>query len=362
MKKNLFITVLLFLLTALAVVSVQSCKNKSAQKEKNVGEEKGFEFKDKLSEYGFFKGTLKELHPANTIFKYELSSSLFTDYALKDRFIFLPAGTSIGYTQNGILDFPDSSIIIKNFAYTDAAQQKIMIETRLLVKDPRDKKWKVMNYLWNAAQTDAVKHITGAKLPITLLDDVGNKISTIYQVPNTNDCKRCHINNDTLIPIGTKARNLNFVLGGQQENQLALWAALGRLSGLPDSSEVSRLPGWKDNKHFSLDQRARAYLDINCAHCHIKGGDAYNTGLFLEYEQTDKSHLGIMKSPVSAGNGAGGFNYDIVPGDASHSILAYRMNSTEPGTAMPELARTIIHKEGVKLIVDWINAMNTKTQ
>ena len=69
-----------------------------------------------------------------------------------------------------------------------------------------------------------------------------------------------------------------------------------------------------------------------------------------------------MKEPVSAGGGAGGMNYDIIPGDAAHSILAYRMNSVEPGTAMPELARTVIHKEGVKLITDWINAMSKKKQ
>ncbi|MES1222308.1 MAG: hypothetical protein ABUT20_42830, partial [Bacteroidota bacterium] len=102
-------------------------------------------------------------------------------------------------------------------------------------------------------------------------------------------------------------------------------------------------------------QRARAYLDINCAHCHTPGGDAYNTGLFMEYEQTDPAKLGIMKAPVSAGGGAGGLDYDIVPGDAAHSVLTYRMNSTEPGTAMPELARTVIHKEAIPLIKEWIN-------
>jgi len=67
-----------------------------------------------------------------------------------------------------------------------------------------------------------------------------------------------------------------------------------------------------------------------------------------------------MKSPVSAGGGAGGMNYDIVPGNAKASILAYRMNSAEPGTAMPELARTIIHKEAVQLITEWINKMQVK--
>ena len=133
----------------------------------------------------------------------------------------------------------------------------------------------------------------------------------------------------------------------------------GYLKGLT-STATSPLPNWEDSKHFTLDERARAYLDVNCAHCHTKGGDAFNTGLFLEYEQTDRSAIGIMKSPVSAGGGAGGLNYDIVPGDAAHSVLAYRMNSAEPGTAMPELARTIIHKKAVQLITEWINKMPVK--
>ena len=201
MKRTFFIAISLFSATAFAVLFVQSCKNKSAQQEQTAVEKKEFQFKDKLSDYGFFKDKLSELQPVNGIFKYELSSALFTDYAIKDRFIFLPKGSDINYTPKGPLDFPDSTIIIKNFAYTNEAHQKIMIETRLLVKDPFDKKWKVMNYLWNKEQTDAVKHIAGAKLPIVLLDDDGNKISTVYQVPNTNDCKRCHVHNDTLTPI-----------------------------------------------------------------------------------------------------------------------------------------------------------------
>jgi len=261
------------------------------------------------------------------------------------------------YTGHGALDFPDSTFIVKNFAYTNPAHEKIMIETRLLFKDPADKQWKVMNYLWNKEQLDADKWILGKKIPVTLLDDNGQQHTTMYQMPNTNDCKRCHINNSVLTPIGPKARNLNFVRGGQSQNQLAQWAANGLLTGLPAMDKVAQLPDWKDSVHFTVNERARAYLDVNCAHCHTQGGDAFNTGLFLEYEQTGKDHLGIMKSPVSAGGGAGGLDYDVVPGDALHSILAYRMNSVEPGTAMPELARTVIHKEGVALIKQWIDQM-----
>jgi uncharacterized repeat protein (TIGR03806 family) len=301
---------------------------------------------------------LSDLDPRPGVVHYALSTPLFTDYALKDRFFVLPSGKKIRYTTAGALDFPDSTILIKNFAYTNPEHQKIMIETRLLVKDPANGKWQVMDYLWNKEQTDAVKHITGARLPITLLDEEGHTISTTYQMPNVNDCKRCHTNSDVLGPIGPKARNWNFTADGQTTNQLEQFSSMGLLSGLPDIKTVPQLPNWKDEKNFTVEQRARAYLDVNCAHCHTQGGDAYNTGLFLEYQQTDPYHLGVMKAPVSAGGGAGGMNYDVIPGDVTHSILAYRMNSTEPGTAMPELARTVIHREGVKLINEWIAKMH----
>ncbi len=333
------------------------CKSGPATDKEINTETKEFVFREHLSDYGFFKGNLKDLSPAAGVIRYELITPLFTDYAVKDRFIVVPAGKTARYTATGVLDFPDSTIIVKNFAYRNQSNQKIMIETRLLVKDPTEKTWRVMDYLWDSTQTDAVKTIIGARIPIKLLDDQGQKISTVYQVPNTNDCKRCHMNNSVISLIGPKARNLNFTLNGHSENQLSEWARQGKLSGLPNLSEVAKLPDWKDSIHYSVTERARAYLDANCAHCHTKGGDAMNTGLFLEYQQNDPSHLGVLKSPVSAGGGAGGLNYDIVPGNAAQSILAYRMNSTEPGTAMPELARTIIHKEAVILIVDWINKM-----
>ncbi|HEX3769045.1 MAG TPA: SO2930 family diheme c-type cytochrome, partial [Puia sp.] len=334
---------------------IHGCKNKTTKDQGNITVNSGFVFRQHLSDYGFFKGDLKELNPVNGVVRYELVTPLFTDYAKKDRFIVVPANKQIRYSENGVLDFPDSTILIKNFAYLNAQHQKIMIETRLLVKDPAEKTWKVMDYLWDSTQTDAVQHIAGAKIPVQLMDDGDQKISTVYQVPNTNDCKRCHMNSSTISPIGPKARNLNFVLAGHSENQLTEWENLGILSGLPELSQVPKLPDWKDSVHYSVNERARAYLDVNCAHCHTQGGDAMNTGLFLEYQQEDPFHLGAMKSPVSAGGGAGGMNYDIIPGDAANSILAYRMNSTEPGTAMPELARTIVHKEAVSLIVKWIN-------
>jgi len=355
MQKFYLLTISILLSTFLILLMHQGCNNTNKAKSDNSTE--GFTFKEKLSDYGFFKGNLKNLEPVKGVTRYDLSTPLFTDYAIKDRFIVLPHGKQINYRASGPLEFPDSSIIIKNFAYTNEAHQKIMIETRLLVKDPKNKKWIVMNYLWNKEQTDAIRHITGAKVPITLLDENGNKHVTNYMVPNTNDCKRCHTDNDTLTPIGPKARNLNFILKDQMNNQLTKWTLEGILVGLPEISKVAQLPVWTDSKHYSLEKRARAYLDINCAHCHTKGGDAFNTGLFLDYEENNPNHLGIKKAPVSAGGGAGGLDFDIIPGNPTQSILLHRMNSVEPGTAMPELARTIIHKEGVALIREWIQQL-----
>ncbi|MGJ1205603.1 SO2930 family diheme c-type cytochrome [Sphingobacterium lactis] len=338
----------------LVVLTIQACQNKLPNQEKST---QGFVFLERLSDYGFFSGALAELHPKVHLIPYTLSSTLFTDYAIKDRFIVLPKGQKMKFVNSEELDFPDSTIIIKNFSYRNAVDKKIMIETRLLVKDPADHAWKVMNYLWSDDQKDAVKHIRGATVPIVLKDDAGKLQRTNYLVPNTNDCKRCHNKDGKLLPIGPKPRNLNVSIPGESQNQLVKLARARQIGGLPDLSEVEALPNWLDKANFSLDQRARAYLDINCAHCHREGGDAYNTGLFLEYTQRDTTRLGYYKSPVSAGAGAGGLNYDLIPGHAEQSILHYRMKSTEPGVAMPELARTLVHKEAVALIRQWINQL-----
>lgn len=345
----------LIVISFLGVLFMQGCNNDSSQERSRSP--RGFEFKETLSEYGFFKDDLKKFEPAKGVTPYNIVTPLFTDYAVKDRFIFLPASKQIQYASHGVLDFPDSTFLIKSFSYINPKKEKVIVETRLMFKDPEDHEWKVMNYIWNDEQTEARKLIIGAKLPIHLLDNDGNEIATTYQVPNVNDCKRCHISYNEILPIGPKARNLNYTLPGDTENQLAKWASSGMLENMPVLDSIEQLPDWLDKKRYSVNERTRAYLDMNCSYCHTKGGDAYNTGLFLEYEQNDPNHIGINKLPVSAGGGAGGLNYDIIPGDPENSILLYRMNSTEPGTAMPELTRTVIHKEGVALVREWIKGM-----
>ena len=110
----------------------------------------------------------------------------------------------------------------------------------------------------------------------------------------------------------------------------------------------------------NLDERARAWLDINCAHCHRRGGPAETSGLYLELEETDPTALGILKPPVAAGRGSGDLKYNIVPGHAEQSIMDFRIRSLDPGVMMPELNRKLVHKEGVEIIQAWINSMPEK--
>ena len=110
----------------------------------------------------------------------------------------------------------------------------------------------------------------------------------------------------------------------------------------------------------TLHERAMAYLDINCAHCHRREGSANTSGLHLRADAKLDLALGVYKATVSAGAGTGGNTYSIVPGHPEESIMIYRMSSTNPGAMMPELGRTINHTEGIALISDWIKNMEVE--
>ena len=107
----------------------------------------------------------------------------------------------------------------------------------------------------------------------------------------------------------------------------------------------------------SLDDCDRAWLEVNCAHCHSPHGSARTTGLDLRMMQTDPGKYGVFKSPVAAGKGTGGRRYDIVPGKPDESILMFRLETEEPGARMPNIARNLAHHESNDLIRSWIESM-----
>ena len=173
------------------------------------------------------------------------------------------------------------------------------------------------------------------------------------------------VNMETVIvPIGPKARFLNQdgLYSGETVNQLSYMEQQGVLVGLPeDLGSIDTVPYW-DDPAADLQNRAKGYLDANCAHCHNPGGFGSNSGLFMEYWRELDTSYGICKTPVAAGAGSGGLRFAIVPGDADSSITPYRMNSNEPDVRMPEIGRSVVHDEGVALVREWINSLQGRCE
>ncbi|MBC8257287.1 MAG: hypothetical protein H8E85_08270 [Candidatus Marinimicrobia bacterium] len=316
--------------------------------------------KPKLSDYGFFREPMAEQIPVDNIFPYRISTALFTDYAYKSRFIVLPDGEKISYISSEEFDFPIGTIFIKTFYYpTDfRAPEKDwqIIETRLLVHTSEG--WAGYPYVWNQEQTDASLEIAGDRQNISWIDTQGKAQNVNYLVPNFNMCKGCHFVNKTFQPIGPKPRLLNCdnFYNGYHKNQLKEMLELDMVEKMPPIKSIPATAEW-DDEHYSLNDRARAYLDVNCAHCHNSKGPASTSGLFLEYHEEDVKKLGVFKPPIAAGRGSGNLDFNIVPGKPNESIFIYRMESSDPGILMPESGRKMVHKEGVALIRDWILSM-----
>ena len=340
--------------------SASNSVEQQAASDKPNRESRLAQYKSSLSDYKLFLQPMSQLNPANGVFSYELNTPLFSDYSQKHRVIKLPQGTSVNYVPSGSLDFPVGTIIAKTFYYAadlnDDSSNRHLVETRLM--EHRDTGWVGIPYLWNDEQTEAQLAIAGDNVEVNWIHSDGQPRTNIHTVPNLNDCKRCHTS-ETMQPIGPKASNLNrdIVRSNRNQNQLVSWKNQGMLSGLPGIEEVPRLAVWNDTETGDVNERARAYLDVNCAHCHSPTGPARNSGLHLNVNEMKPYHFGTFKTPIAAGKGTGGRLYGIVPGKPDESIMEYRMRTIKPGEIMPEFGKSLVHDEGLALIRQWINEM-----
>lgn len=299
----------------------------------------------KLSEYGFFSGDVVDLNPNKGVIEYSLINTMFNDYAHKKSFVYVPNPKRLEVDSAGNFIFLTGSCLINCVYYLnddrDEAKGKQLVETQLLVKEPNN--WVARNYVWNANQTDAELNIVGDSKKIKWLDKNGGEREVDFMIAGKNQCKSCHNSDGELIPIGFSQSEINFNL--RTEN----FSTIGLLS----STKIRQHVSWKDTS-VALDTRVRAYLNINCAHCHNEKGPGKVSGLFLNYENQNMEAYGICKSPPSAGRGSCNLRYDIVPGKPGESIIVCRMAATDLETKMPELGRTTADNEGVSLIINWI--------
>jgi len=297
----------------------------------------------KLSDYPVFEGRPSDLLPAKGFVRYELATTLFTDYAEKERLVKVPAGTSIVVTGDGLPQFPDGTMLVKTFFYwndkRDTSRGRRIIETRVLVRSGDG--WLAGTYLWNAEQNEAMLSGGGSRTPFSWIDGSGSAHTIRYQVPSARQCATCHRSGKDIVPIGFKTRNLNMdvlrvaAANGQADapvNQLRYLAEKGVLAPLVPAS-FSRLPVWNDGA-FTLGERARAYLEVNCAHCHNDNGFCSQSKFRPAYERP-LDETGIPKK--------------------KEKILDFIRSGR-----MPLLGTTVVHQEGLQLLEAYFKTVNNE--
>ena len=294
------------------------------------------EFLQNLSQLNIYTENLADLTPSAYAFEYNINSTLFSDYAHKQRIIALPEGSAMTFIDDGLPEFPDNTVIAKTFYYNiddrDESLGKTIIETRVLIKT--NGVWETGDYKWNSDQTEATLDLEGSTVEVVWVDEDGVANNVSYEIPSNTDCFTCHQTFENKTPIGPKLRSLNFDIDGV--NQLQTLITNQQLSGVTDPSSIGVLPNWEDDS-FSREERARAYLDINCAHCHAPGGICeIQSTLDLRFETSfEDSEIFSRRFSMSG-----------------------RISTYNPGFSMPWIGTTMIHEEGVDLIQTYLNSLD----
>lgn len=309
-----------------------------------------------LSEYNFFEGDLANLEPVYGVLPYDLITPLFSDYAKKKRFVWMPDDVKATYdADDQILDFPESSVLLKSFYYkhVQPGDNTQILETRVLFK--RNGIWEFAEYIWNEEQTEAFLDLSGKNVPIEWMNEDNELQSVNFRIPAEEECFTCHKNTGDATPLGPKPQNINrmYEYAEGVKNQLAKWEEFGYLESYP--SDIVTVVAWDDPTQ-DLELRFRSYLDMNCSSCHMEGGHCDYRPIRLAFSENDDPVNQGVCIPVQEWIGDS-YTYIISAGDPNKSAMTVRMESTEEQLRMPLLGRTLEHEEGVELIREYIDSL-----
>jgi len=283
--------------------------------------------------------------PASGVIPYGVNAPFWSDGAVKERHFAIPDGTQIALTATGDFDFPAGSVILKSFRLEGQ-----LIETRLFMRHP-DGVWAGYTYEWNSGQTEATRVIGGKTRQF------GGQ-TWIY--PSEGECMQCHTS-AAGFSLGPEIAQLNgsltYATSGQTANQLATLEHIN-LFTTPLPGPPATLAALADpaDTGAALTDRARAYLQTNCAQCHRPGGptpssmDLRATTALPAMNTCDATPqagtLGIANARL------------IAPGDAARSVLVARMNRRDLN-GMPPIGSSVIDSSGVALLTAWINSLGS---
>jgi uncharacterized repeat protein (TIGR03806 family) len=315
-----------------------------------------------LSEYHFFDEKLSGLIPSSGVIPYEPISSLFSNYAQKLRFVWLPSGTMGTYNGDANnIELPLGSVIIKNFFYDNVLPDntRVLLETRLMIRKAEG--WTFAEYFWNDEQTEAFLDTKGdGGFKYVRWIEAGEQREINYRMPSGSECFTCHKSNTTNEPIGIKPQSLNssYAFADGLQNQLQKWIDVGYLEdNIP--TNINTVVDYRDTSH-PLEIRVRSYVDINCASCHRDEGHCnYRPMRFAFSENNLLENLGVCVTPDQTLSNLSSDQKLIKPGDPENSVIYYRLNAIAEDERMPLLGRNIVHDDGVALLRDWITSLDT---
>lgn len=328
-----------------------------------------------LSDYNFFVGDLKEQIPALNVLPFKPASALFTDYALKKRFVWMPAGLTATYNGDGnILELPVGAALIKTFYYNNVQNvtpvgATRIVETRIMIRKATG--WIFANYVWNAAQTEAYYDLAGSTTTITWRNEDNIEKTANYIIPSEEQCIVCHKKKEIIngseqtvfVPIGIKPQNLNngYISSATARNQLSKWIEQGYLQNNFTFPTVANSTVDYADTSKSLELRARSYVDINCAHCHSNDRHCDYRPMRFAFTETanNPQNMGVCVDTQDMQDFPSALARIVTPSNVNRSMLYYRLNTTDEAVRMPLHGRTLIHDEGLLLMKNWINSLTT---
>lgn len=294
------------------------------------------------------------------IYPYAPSAKLWSDGALKERFIALPGTSQMTYRAREGWDFPDGAVIIKNFLlpqdFRDPEGTAERIETRLMIKNAGT--WHGFSYRWNEDESDAMLLADSDTRAFTLTDESGAPYDYDWQFPSRNACFRCHtVAANRVLGVNTAQMNADYAYpeSGVTDNQLRAFDHIGLLAGgLPaDPCQLPRAPDPEDDTQ-PVVARALAYLQANCAICHRPdGGTPTMMDLRWGTRLEARGILGVMPERGDLGIADARI---LKPGDPGGSVLVARIKELSAIHRMPPLATSRVDTAGVALMRAWITS------
>lgn len=319
-----------------------------------------------LSTTGLFTDTAR-LEPSPALTSYEVASPLWSDGAIKRRWMALPNDglrdsdeEQIAYSTAGNWSFPAGTVLVKHFDLAldewDPSVLKRM-ETRVIICTAKGGKYG-LTYRWNEQGTDAVLLSENEVVDYTITRENATKEAFQWHFPSRADCMQCHSEaSGQALGLRTHQINRQVLHPGFDKpvNQLAHFNSLGIFHRTLNPSELAGALAARglDDESAPLEHRLRSYLDANCAHCHQPGGPVEYFDARL---QTPLQSQGLIDVPLKGQYALPGGAY-ITPGHPELSAIYTRMTSCEPGLAMPPLGHNRIDARATSLLADYISGL-----